>query len=143
VLVVLPAAAETVPETVVAAWEMTGAAAEATLPAAEETVPAVDVTAVAVEDAGVAVEDAGVAVEDAGVAVEGTAAAAAFAAAETAETSEPLRTAGGWVAAEAGAASSTPMPNARHRPLIAAPKAHNSTFRTGTYQPFMPGTLVT
>jgi hypothetical protein len=27
--------------------------------------------------------------------------------------------------------------------LTAAPKAHNSTFRTGTHQPFMPGTLVT
>jgi hypothetical protein len=69
--------------------------------------------------------------------------AAAFAVPETAENSGPPRPAEGWVAAEAGAASSTAMPNARHRPLIAAPKAHKSTFRTGTHQPLMPGTLVT
>ncbi len=101
-----------------AAWETTGAAAEATLPAAAVTGAAAEVTVPAAEDTAPAVP-------------------------ETAETREPPRPAGAWVAAEAGAASSTPMPNARHRPLTTTPKAHNSTFRTGTHQPFMPGTLVT
>jgi hypothetical protein len=62
---------------------------------------------------------------------------------DTAETREPPGPPEAPVAAEAGAASSRPMPNARHRPLTAAPKVYNSTFRAGMYQPFMPGTLIT
>jgi hypothetical protein len=100
---------------VVAGVPAAGVTAEVTVPAAEVTVPVVEVTAPAAEDA----------------------------VPETAEVREPPRLEAAWVAAEAGAAIRRPMPNARHRPPTAVPKMYNSTFRTGTYQPFMPGTLIT
>jgi hypothetical protein len=102
-------------DAVVAACEGDGVSAEVTLSAALDTVPAAEVTAPTAE---LVVPD-------------------------TVDTSEPPMPGEVWVAADAGAASRMPMPNARHRPPTAAPKEHKSTFRAGTHQPFMSGTLVT
>jgi hypothetical protein len=62
---------------------------------------------------------------------------------ERAPTRDPPESAGAWVLADAGPASSAPMPNARHRPPTTDPKAYNSTFRASLHQPFMSGTLIT
>ncbi|MGH3186016.1 MAG: hypothetical protein ACRDOL_01860 [Streptosporangiaceae bacterium] len=58
-------------------------------------------------------------------------------------TAEPSRPPGeGWVAALAGPASSRPMPNAAHRPPIAAPQVYKNTLRVSRHQPFTSATLI-
>jgi hypothetical protein len=58
------------------------------------------------------------------------------------DTTEPSPLGEPWVAALAGPASSRPMPNATHRPPIAAPQMYRNTLRTSRHQPFMPATLI-
>jgi hypothetical protein len=58
-------------------------------------------------------------------------------------TAEPSRPPGeGWVAAFAGPARSKPMPNATHRPPIAAPQVYKNTLRTSRHRPFTSATLI-
>jgi hypothetical protein len=136
-----PVAEPAAPLTVETSWLATEAAG---VPAAVTTLLAVLVSALVMPLVAVwAVVTTPVAADVAAGRAEVAAWVVVVIGAETVWTAEPRRPPGeGWVAALAGPARSRPMPNATHRPPIAAPQVYKNTLRTSRHRPFTSATII-